>query len=464
MGLITKTVNMKWNSNNKTWYEGKRYVFTKMCEEFEIKAEDLKKNSHIKINVKCDCADCENPYLKPITWQTYNNYLKEDGKYYCKKCAIKLYGAENARISHLKNGKSFYDWCIENYRYDILLRFDIGLNKCNPNDICYSTNTKYYFKCTRGIHPSELKDINSFVNGQEGSIECNQCNSFAQWGIDNICEDFLEKYWDYKKNKINPWKTPRKTDKKVWIKCQEKDYHGSYKIRGANFCIGGRCTYCNTKSSGKIHSLDSLGKLLEDKELLSLWGDENKKSPYKYSPYSKQYIWWVCPEGKHENYIRKIQNSNNYDFRCPKCSREREESFIQEKTRLYIEGFNYIVLHENNCNIVAQSPKIKNKNGRMRYDNEIKELKLLIEVHGVQHYEICYWHEISSKKNKTTPEYELHYQQLKDRYKRIYAKSQGFHYLELPYYTFDKKDTYKTLINNKINEIKQLNNAQEVNI
>ena len=35
---------------------------------FLVKVEDLPHGSEIKVNVKCDCDDCENPYLKPMTW------------------------------------------------------------------------------------------------------------------------------------------------------------------------------------------------------------------------------------------------------------------------------------------------------------------------------------------------------------------------------------------------------------
>lgn len=36
--------------------------------------------------------------------------------------------------------KTFYDWCIENNRHDLLDRFDIGMNYCTAKDIsCQSS-------------------------------------------------------------------------------------------------------------------------------------------------------------------------------------------------------------------------------------------------------------------------------------------------------------------------------------
>ena len=53
-----------------------------------------------------------------------------------------------------------------------------------------------------------------------------------------------------------------------------------------------------------------------------------------------------------------------------------------------------------------------------------------IEIHGKQHYEICFWHNELSKKNKTTPEKELKYQKDKDKIKKNFAKKNGT-YIEI---------------------------------
>ena len=213
--LLDKTVIAKWNSANKKWYEGKGYLFTKMGDEFEVKIEDLTNSSGIKVNVECDCKECTTPIIKPIPWHSYKTGVKENGKYYCRKCSKKLYGGENTRKTKLKNGKSFEQWCIDNKRQDVLDRWDYELNTCKPNEIGYSANKKYYFKCPRRIHDSELKNINSFASGQEGSIECKQCNSFAQYLIDTYGDNALEKYWDYEKNIFNPWEINYGSNNKI---------------------------------------------------------------------------------------------------------------------------------------------------------------------------------------------------------------------------------------------------------
>ena len=452
MGLISKTVMVKWYAATKKHYENKGYIYTKIGEEFEIKVEDLMDNSWTEVVVVCDNKNCKNPNTKMIKWMVYKMSVREDGKYYCQKCGVKLFAGNTRVKTQLKNGKSFEQWCAEYNKQNILEMWDCNLNKEKPSEICYSANKKYYFKCLRGLHKSELKNINSFTAGKNGSMDCNYCNSFAQWGIDNICKDFLDKYWDYDKNTLNPWEINKCANKlKVWIKCQEKDYHDSYDIPCNDFYNNHRCPYCKNM---KVHPLDSLGKLLEDKNLLHVWSDKNKKSPYLIAPHSMHKAWFKCGNKKHEDYFKNIGNASHSNFRCPECVQERDESFLQEKVRLYLESLNeekYTILHEHKCTIVPQNPK--SKKGHLPFDNEIKELKLIIEIHGQQHYKINKLVKLVAKYHNTTPEYELHYQKLRDRYKKFISYTKGYNYLEIPYWTDDKKETWKKLIDNKISEI-----------
>ena len=173
---------VKWNINNKKWYINKGYLFTKIKDEFEIKVENLPQHSHILVDVKCDCEDCTTPMTKPVIWANYIKYVHEDGKYYCAKCGNKLFGKERRIKTRLKNGKSFEQWCIDNNHQDIINRWDYELNKCSPQDICFSStgfNRKgYWFKCLKcAEHKSELKNINSVTSGYLGSMDCDQCIS-----------------------------------------------------------------------------------------------------------------------------------------------------------------------------------------------------------------------------------------------------------------------------------------------
>ena len=523
MGLVTRTVKVKWNPANRKHYESLGYIFTKYGEEFEADVNNLPKGSHIK--VECFCDNCK----KDLYWaySAYNKYVKEDGKTYCSKCGTKLYGGENTRKTKLKNGKSFYDWCIENNRQDVLDRWDYELNDYSPKDVSYNTNKKMWLKCNKhSEHKSELKNINNFASGNGGTMDCKQCNSFAQWCIDNNRQDILDRWdydlnncspweisygsrkkywfkcdkhkehkselkninhftsgqegsmsckqcnsiaryildnfpnkkleevWDYEKNgDLDPWNIDKGSNKKYWFICQERGYHGSYEIISNTFYSGARCPFC---SSIKVHPLDSLGQYIidnyEEEFLWKIWSDKNEINPFEISIHSKKRYWWNCPDNKHKSFERSCNESTRLEFRCPKCSEEKDESIIEGKTRLYLEELGYEVKTEHNCTIRPINPKT---NYPLPFDNEIvlnNGKHLIIEVHGEQHYYRHFYMTIK-KKTKEEAEKELHYQQVKDRYKRIKCIQAGYEYLELPYTAFDKKDTYKKMIDNKIKEI-----------
>ena len=276
--IKTQKVKVKWNPSNKKYYEELGYTYTKMGEEFEVKVEDLTKSS--KVEVLCCCDSCN----KELKWkyQSYNKYVKEEGKTYCRKCAMKLYGIEHYRKSRSNNIKK----------------------------------------------------------------------SFAQWLIEEYGDNALELYWDYNKNTVDPWKISYRTSRiKIWIKCQEKYYHGSYEINCANFSSGHRCPYC---SSRKIHPLDSLKQSIINEygeEFFNIvWSDKNTIDPINLKPNSFIECWWNCPKGKHKPFKRSCSESKEAKYRCPNCyeplkgddSPRWNPNLTQEERELsrHIEGYN----------------------------------------------------------------------------------------------------------------------------
>ena len=72
----------------------------------------------------------------------------------------------------------------------------------------------------------------------------------------------LDDVWNWEennKNGINPFEIYKNYNGKVWLYCQEKEYHndnGGYVTTCNNYINGSRCSYCDMK---KIHREDSLG-------------------------------------------------------------------------------------------------------------------------------------------------------------------------------------------------------------
>lgn len=119
----------------------------------------------------------------------------------------------------------------------------------------------------------------------------------------------------------------------------------------------------------------------------------------------------------------------------------------------YLEDqYNYKVVHEHDCSLKCRNPET---NHLLPYDNELiisDDVRVIIECHGEQHYKICGLTKLAAKKENVTPEEALKYVQWKDEYKKQYALSQGYYYLEIPYWS-ESDESYKTLIDEKLNYI-----------
>ena len=514
--LKTKHVILKWGSSNKTWYVGKGYKFSKMGDEFEVNVNDLTNRCPVSVKVICDNPECKNPNLPSMKWHSYKRSVKDDGKYYCQKCAAKLYGGEKKRLTQLKNGlsfkqwcidnnrldvlnrwdyelnkykpdevsyrtkikiyfkcerkihnselkdiksftyghseinckycNSFEQWCIDNYRQDVVNRWDYELNKYKPNEIAYASNNKYWFKCPRGIHESELKKTSSFTNGIQKSISCNRCNSFAQWCIDNNREDILS-HWDYELNKYNPDNISFGIQQKQWFKCP-KGIHES-ELKGlSHFTLGKDTVSCNKCNSFAQWGIDNICK-----DFLEKYWDYEKNidiDPWKINKATdKPKMWIKCQLNKFHGSYPIVPNSFYAGRRCFICNTPKGE--IKISNHLIAKGFHLISQYEYNnlsyLNIVLDNIFIPQKefdgliglgNGNLSYDFHLPSYNLLVEFQGR-------FHDGTVGKNAQSEE-EFKQQQEHDRRKREYAEQHNIKLLEIWYWNFDNieeiLDTY----------------------
>ncbi|MED3562256.1 zinc-ribbon domain-containing protein [Bacillus xiapuensis] len=432
MGLINTTSIVKWNGANKSWYISKGYPFTKLNDEFEVNVEHLSKGT--KSTVDCYCDGCTKK-AEGIRWKIYLSSVDDDGKYYCQSCKAKM----RKKSIHVKKAKK---------------------------------KKSYYIK--------------------------KQKTSFAQWGIDSIFPNFLELYWDYDKNNeldINPWDLTTKTNKKVWIKCQEKDYHESYFVSISNFTArNSRCPYCSGK---KVHPKDSLAQYIInilDKDFLNkIWSNKNKKSSFDYTPKSNQKVWWKCLDGEHNDFKRSVYDSSKCDFRCPKCSGNAKKSTEEFKQEVFsLVGDEYLVLGKysnnktkisvvhnecghkyevspdrftqgsrcpqcneskgekkireflNHCNITFEPQKefdglVGVGRGNLSYDFYLSNQNILIEYQGEYHD--------GTARNQTDDELKI--QQEHDNRKRKYAKLNNINLLEIWHWDFNN---IEEILKNELNQ------------
>ena len=315
MGLIGEIAIVKWGTKNRKYYENLNYKFTNYGDEFEVEMKHLSKGSNATIEYFCD----ECGVIKSLMYKDYIKLKKENNKMRCNKC-VNRKNPKNRKIktNHKpKIVKTFFDWAVENNRYDVLLSWDYELNKTTPEEVGYLSKKKYWFRCLlHKEHKSELKIISPITRGKV--VKCNQCNSMAQYILDNFPNKELCQVWDYKKNgTLNPWEVSKGSKVVVWIKCQKKEYHGSYSVKCNDFSSGQRCGYCYGR---KLHIKDTIGQYIVDNYgedfLKEVWSDKNDKSPFEYFIGSHKKVWWNDSEG--EGFLRKVCNTILYGFENPK--------------------------------------------------------------------------------------------------------------------------------------------------
>lgn len=332
-------------------------------------------------------------------------------------------------------------------------------NVLTPEQFTLKSDKKVWWKC---------KDCNNewqaiIANRTSGS-DCPKCAQ-AKIGLRNIQlsinkngtleevrPDLLEE-WDYNKNIIMPSEITAGSNQKVWWIC---DNGHSWKATVYARSKGCGCRICAqgiiTKNSISTR-LSRDGSFADNfPNFVKYWDYElNDKTCYEVTKKSKYIAHWHCPDCGY-SWVDRVGTMAK-GTGCPNCVLHQKYSSIQKMTEEYIVAkYDYVIMHENNCSIYPRNPRT---NYPMPYDNEVlisDDTRLIIEVHGEQHYKINIFIEKSAKNKNISPQEELEYVQWKDKYKKQYALDRGYFYLELPYWTFHDK-TYMDLIDEKIQQI-----------
>lgn len=403
---------MYYNDGHKQTVEnrGYEYIGSYRCNEETIDNRN-KDRKHSFIRVKC--SYCNEEY--DISFQRFKKGAN------CSFCCNKY-----------ENSFAYY---IQQELKEPLNRYwDWNKNTLNPYLIYKSCGENIWIKCkNKDYHKSYKVVCKSFYKGHR----CPYCShnkvhpkdSFAQWGIDNIDKDFLTKYWS-SKNTLDPWKLAPQSTEKVWILCQNKEYHndnGGYKVQCLNFYAGRRCGYC-VNHNGMIHLKDSFGYLYPQNA--KYWSKSNSKSPFEVAPKSGKEYKFYCEDCGEEfkTTLDRIVTSGR-SMKCRNCTSSKGEQKIKE------------YLMKNNINFIPQKTFNGLKgvgNNLLSYDFYLPKDNLLIEYQGEQHEKYHkYFH-------RTKRDFLI--QNEHDKRKREYSKDNNIKLLEIWYYDYENIE--KILDNN----------------
>lgn len=358
----------------------------------------------------------------------------DDYEISCSNFTKKSRGCPYCSSKKIHPKDSFAQYHIDHTDPNFLEKYWGDKNTVDPWSIAPNSNKcKIWINCIeKDYHGQYVTNPNNFTTGNRCPYCVNQKvhpkDSFAQYHIDNTDKDFLTKYWS-DKNKIDPWTIPPVCTTKVFIKCQEHDYHndkGGYHVSCANFTNGKRCSYCVSKI---LHPIDSFGGV--NLYAVSYWSENNNISPFKVNKSGNKKYKFICPECGIEfmRLISSITRSRN--VLCDKCN-----SSIGEMTI-------YNLLTTLKINFIPQKEfdgLIGIRGGNLSYDFYLPDYNLLIEYQGEQHERF-----IKGMHGKIDV---FHRQQEHDKRKREYAYENGYNLLEIWYYDFDN---IEEILNKELN-------------
>nr|DAE62821.1 MAG TPA: restriction enzyme [Caudoviricetes sp.] len=380
--------------------DGYEYIGTYRCDEMTMDGKNKKgKSNYIRIK----CPYCDNEY--DIQLSSFKKGAK------CTNCC-----------NFYENSFAYY---IQQELQEPLNKYwDWNDNELNPYHIYKNSTKKVKIKCIeKNYHGNYSIDPHHFYDGKRCPYCCNfhgkvhPKDSFGQWLINNYGEDAVEKYWS-SKNTIDPFTIAPQSGKKVWILCQNKDYHndnGGYETTVGNFYYGNRCPYC---SSQKVHPKDSFGILYPDKA--RYWSKNNKKSPFDVLPYSNKKYKFICEKcgGEFKRSLYYL-NVNSTGVICREC----RSSQLEQATKKVLDRYNIKYHREYSYNDL-----IGVSNGLLRFDFYLPDYNTLIECQGIQHEK---WQE-GWQTEKDFEDLQIHDQRKKD-----YCKIHNIPLIEIWYYDID---------------------------
>ena len=306
MGLISKYVYVELIGNNIKYYESLGYNIPKHKDEkgrikikrgtkIKVKVEDLQKWSNIKVKVKCDNPNCGKEY--EINYSDYSKY-NHDGKYYCNKCASKIFNSRENNSRWNPNKTQEEREMGRNYpEYTEFIRKVIARDNYTCQ-CCGNKNTK---------HDVEVHHLDGYdwckekrIDETNGVTLCETChkNFHSIYGYGNNTKEQFEE-WYGKAVELVKYEGEMPIARKVYCIEEDKVYNSTKQLADEWNCDKTQIhNICNHKPQSNGYYCKSL----KNKHLL--WLDEYEKCS---EDDVQKYLEWCKPNLKRDN----LKGKNN---------------------------------------------------------------------------------------------------------------------------------------------------------
>lgn len=204
-----------------------------------------------------------------------------------------------------KQKYTFYQWCVDNERNDLLDRWDYGKTGFSPNDITFASAKPVFFKCPNGIHKSEKRYVYVLTSksSSQYTFRCKECMKEFNIRFDltgNKYGELLVVNPDINRTKLN-------NDGTYWFcKCscgKIVSYLGTHLKNGS-------CTTCGDR---KIHRSGDNNSNWKGGVTPKLLSDRTSKEyeNWRNDVYSRN--WFTCQCcGKSKDIEKNAHHINNF--------------------------------------------------------------------------------------------------------------------------------------------------------
>jgi hypothetical protein len=372
--------------NIKLWCKLNNKSFELLSDKFE--------GAYKKLQWECLKDGCEEIF--EISWSSAS------AGHGCPYCVGKKVGLSN---------------CLATKRPDIALEWHPTLNgNITPYNVTSSCNKYFWWRCLKNPKHEWYISVCGRTNKNSGCPCCCGQQLCDENSLIINLPELAKEFHPTKNGAILVENLTIKSQLMIWWKCSKNSEH-EWITRVEARTRGQKCPYCVGRRASKEYNL-----LICNPELSLEWDyEKNSKKPEDYAPHSGKKVWWKCKEG---HSWESTISSRKYNG-CGQCNESKGEKQIR----------NWLI----NNNIIFESQKeydglLGLGNGNLSYDFYLHDYNLLIEYQGIQH-------ELPVDFLGLGKKYAKQYfkkQQEHDKRKKEYAKLNGYNFLEIWYWDFDR--------------------------
>lgn len=201
--LVSKTSKLKWSNKIKKIYVDKGYVYTGLCDEFEVKVEDLGKGSNALVDVQCDyCGE-----TVPKHFSAYNKQREkiDTNKDCCLNCApIKLKESfiQKYGVDHPSQVPEILEKIKQGERIDFSLVQEafkrVGYELISASEEYESGHTPLNYICPHHRHEGiKTMSYNNLRHGRScKSCATDKVSEILRYSGEFICSEFIKKGYE----------------------------------------------------------------------------------------------------------------------------------------------------------------------------------------------------------------------------------------------------------------------------